>query len=213
MKLKFIIPAITVALLASGCSGDTGAESDQALYETFKNPGAQWRGKPFWAWNGRLEKDELMRQLGVFRDMGMGGAFMHSRVGLQTEYLGSEWFDLTNAVADSAARMDLEAYLYDEDRWPSGSAGGMVTLDNPNLRMNFVELFTMPAADFRWDSDSILAAFACRLDGINYSNLKRIYPDTPEKEYEDMTVLKFLHRTHSGTDVYNGGTYIDVFNP
>lgn len=105
MKLKFIIPAITVALLASGCSGDTGAESDQALHETFKNPGAQWRGKPFWAWNGRLEKDELMRQLGVFRDMGMGGAFMHSRVGLQTEYLGSEWFDLTNAVADSAARM------------------------------------------------------------------------------------------------------------
>ena len=71
----------------------------------------------------------------------------------------------------------------------------------------------MPTADFRWDSDSILAAFACRLDGINYSNLKRIYPDTPEKEYEDMTVLKFLHRTHSGTDVYNGGTYIDVFNP
>lgn len=213
MKLKFIIPAITVALLASGCSGDTGAESDQALYETFKNPGAQWRGKPFWAWNGRLEKDELMRQLGVFRDMGMGGAFMHSRVGLQTEYLGSEWFDLTNAVADSAARMGLEAYLYDEDRWPSGSAGGMVTLDNPHLRMNFVELFTTPAADFRWDSDSILAAFACRLDGINYSNLKRIYPDTPEKEYEDMTVLKFLHRTHSGTDVYNGGTYIDVFNP
>lgn len=29
MKLKFIIPAITVALLASGCSGDTGAESDK----------------------------------------------------------------------------------------------------------------------------------------------------------------------------------------
>ena len=27
-----------------------------ALYEKFQKPGAQWRGKPFWSWNGELEK-------------------------------------------------------------------------------------------------------------------------------------------------------------
>ena len=37
------------------------------------------------------------------RDMGLGGFFMHSRTGLATEYLGDEWFALTNACADEAA--------------------------------------------------------------------------------------------------------------
>lgn len=54
----------------------------------FQKPSAAWRGKPFWSWNGRLELDELIRQIHVLKDMGMGGFFMHSRIGLATEYLG-----------------------------------------------------------------------------------------------------------------------------
>lgn len=77
------------------------------------------------------------------RKWAWGGAFLHSRVGLKTEYLGPEWFDLTNAVVDEAARLGMEAYLYDEDRWPSGSAGGMVTVDT-SLRMKYLILETSP---------------------------------------------------------------------
>ena len=96
-------------MLLAGC-GSNGSEqpptlSDDSLCATFRDPGNEWRGKPFWSWNGRLEKDELIRQLHVFKEMGMGGAFLHSRVGLKTEYLGPEWFDLTNAVVDEAAAM------------------------------------------------------------------------------------------------------------
>ena len=177
MKRLFLWSSVAAVMLLAGC-GSNGSEqpptlSDDSLYATFRDPGNEWRGKPFWSWNGRLEKDELIRQLHVFKEMGMGGAFLHSRVGLKTEYLGPEWFDLTNAVVDEAARLGMEAYLYDEDRWPSGSAGGMVTED-PALRMNFVELQTMPAEQFRWDNDSIVSAFACDLDGIDYSNLQRL---------------------------------------
>ena len=48
---------------------------------------------------------------------------MHSRTGLVTEYLGDEWFDLINLCADEAERLGMEAWIYDEDRWPSGTAG------------------------------------------------------------------------------------------
>ena len=95
------------------------------IEDEFKNPGAEWRGKPFWSWNGKLEKDELLRQIDVMKDMGMGGFFMHSRTGLETEYLGEEWFELINACADYAESIGMEAWLYDEDRWPSGLAGRM----------------------------------------------------------------------------------------
>jgi hypothetical protein len=44
----------------------------------FKSPGAKWRGKLFWSWNGELEKKELLRQIDILKEMGMGGYFMHS---------------------------------------------------------------------------------------------------------------------------------------
>ena len=47
-------------MLLAGC-GSNGSEqpptlSDDSLYATFRDPGNEWRGKPFWSWNGRLEK-------------------------------------------------------------------------------------------------------------------------------------------------------------
>ncbi|MBO7406325.1 MAG: glycoside hydrolase, partial [Clostridia bacterium] len=99
------------------------------LLNEFKAPGVAYRGKPFWSWNGELEKDELIRQTHVMKEMGFGGYFMHSRAGLITEYLGDDWFDMINAVAHESEKIGMEAWLYDEDRWPSGSAGGKVTVD------------------------------------------------------------------------------------
>lgn len=63
------------------------------IEQLFQNPTAEWRGKPFWSWNGKLEKEEILRQIDVLEQMGMGGYFCHSRTGLITEYLGDEWFD------------------------------------------------------------------------------------------------------------------------
>ena len=86
---------------------------DKKVFDTFKSPGVEWRGKPFWAWNGDLKKEELIRQVGVMKKMGFGGYFMHSRCGLITEYLGDEWFELTNAVADAGTKAGMENWLYD----------------------------------------------------------------------------------------------------
>jgi len=38
--------------------------------EQFKTPGVKWRGKPFWSWNGKLGKEELLRQIHVLKEMG-----------------------------------------------------------------------------------------------------------------------------------------------
>ena len=114
--------------------------------ELFKNPTAEYRGKPFWSWNGKLEKSELLRQIEVFRQMGMGGYFCHSRIGLETEYLGNEWFDLINSCAEKGASLGMETWLYDEDRWPSGIAGGMVTKHREN-RMKFLRMTVLESCE------------------------------------------------------------------
>ena len=118
------------------------------LREVFRNPPSAFRGKPFWAWNGKLEEAELRRQIGVLQEMGLGGGFMHSRVGLSTAYLSDEWFRLVAAVADECGKRGMEAWLYDEDRWPSGAAGGLVTKDR-RYSLRFLECAVVEPSDYR----------------------------------------------------------------
>ncbi|MFD0717368.1 hypothetical protein [Paenibacillus sp. GCM10027626] len=182
----------------------------QQLIEDFKNPPAAYRGKPFWAWNGKLEKEELIRQIHIMKEMGFGGFFMHSRVGLETEYLGDEWFDLINACTDEGTKLGMEAWLYDEDRWPSGTAGGLVT-ENPAHRMKKLALKMMDGSDFRWHDDWI-AAFAASVDGITLHKYRSIDETTPKAQYENETVLAFRIEEMAASSFYNGYTYLDTLS-
>ncbi|MBR4957282.1 MAG: hypothetical protein IKZ31_05945, partial [Lentisphaeria bacterium] len=55
-------------------------------------PPAICRGTLFWGWNARLEEDELRRQIGLMQAAGLGGFFMHSRIGLEIPYLSEDFF-------------------------------------------------------------------------------------------------------------------------
>ena len=188
----------------------------QELFEQFQNPGAAWRGKPFWSWNGELERDELIRQSHVLGEMGFGGYFMHSRSGLITEYLGDEWFDLINSTADAGEKEGLEVWLYDEDRWPSGSAGGKVSAD-PQYRMKSLTLFETPVEKFVWDDD-ILCAFTGVVapDGISlteYSLLEKGQSVEADRSVGgDRKVLVFRIVPDAPNSNYNGNTYIDTMS-
>ena len=38
----------------------------------FKDPGADYRSKPFWSWNGKMEEKELFRQLDILKKWDSG---------------------------------------------------------------------------------------------------------------------------------------------
>jgi hypothetical protein len=199
------------SFLYGGCAAmKSRSPARDVLYERFQEPGPEYRGKPFWSWNGQLKQDELIRQIHVIKEMGFGGFFMHSRTGLATEYLGDEWFDLTNACADVAEKLGLEAWLYDEDRWPSGTAGGLVTKE-PKFRLKYMRLTTVPGREFGW-KDGIYAAFACDLNGLDFSHCTRIKNDTPASAYADKTILVFTIEEMAKGSFYNGYTYADTMN-
>ena len=80
----------------------------------------------FWSLNDSLQADEMRRQLALFKEGGFGGAFFHSRPGLLTPYLSEEWFEMMKVGVDECRKLGLEAWFYDEDKWPSGFAGGIV---------------------------------------------------------------------------------------
>jgi hypothetical protein len=106
-------------------------------HELFQNPGNEYRGTPFWAWNTKITKTHIENTLSELKEMGMGGAHIHSRTGLDVPYLGEEFMDLVKYTHEYAKDKDMLTWLYDEDRWPSGAAGGLVTKDE-EYRIRFL---------------------------------------------------------------------------
>jgi len=99
------------------------------LEEKFKQAGQDgqpFRGAPFWSWNDDLDPRELSRQVAEMKRGGLGGHFMHARIGLITPYLSPQWMECIRATVEASAKVGMDAWLYDEDCWPSGSAGGRV---------------------------------------------------------------------------------------
>lgn len=99
----------------------------QSLADTLKEPKLEYRPIPFWSWNEKLESKELQRQIKLMKQSGVGGYFMHARGGLQTEYLEEPWFESIQVGIETGKSVGLHPWVYDEEGWPSGFAGGKVT--------------------------------------------------------------------------------------
>lgn len=177
----------------------------------FKSPGPDFRGAPFWAWNAKLEPEELIRQIRLMKEMGLGGFFMHARVGLNTEYLGKEWFECVKACIAEAEKLGMNAWLYDEDRWPSGAAGSFVTRED---RFKQKELYPelLENMEQSCGEGNTLAWYAVRLDGMKMISFHRIENPSETVLPPGGKLLRCCWRYAEKSSWFNGETYLDTMN-
>lgn len=176
--------------------------------QTFRNPPQAYREIPFWSWNDRLDPDELRRQIRLMREGGWGGFFMHSRVGLRTPYLGPDWLACVRAAVDEARSCGLQAWLYDEDKWPSGYAGGASITGNPEHRAQ--RLVCKIDARPNLVAERIATFRAREAGGV----LQDICPDpAPRLTHEDDRLIQFYPAVMAlGNQIFNDYTYVDLLN-
>lgn len=103
--------------------------------------------KPFWSWNDKLRKEELVSQIELMKESGIEGFFMHARGGLKTEYMGDDWFDCIKACMDKADELNMEAWAYDENGWPSGFANGAVPKKGVDFQQKKLETAILNKGD------------------------------------------------------------------
>lgn len=179
-------------------------------FKNFLTPPNDYKGMPFWCWNGKLDKKNLLKQLKDFKEMGMDSVFFHSRTGLETPYLEDEWFDLINACAEKTKELGMKAWIYDEDRWPSGTAGGRVT-ENPDYRLHFIRATLIPSNEFDKNKlpSNMVAMYCTDMEGMEFCNLSAFAADdTPNGN----TVIVFSIEQMKQSSNYNGYTYVDTMN-
>lgn len=94
----------------------------------FHRPGMAY----FWVLNDRVDWAEVERQLQAFAAAeDLTALCLHPTSGVP--YGGDEWFDFIGRICRRAAELNLRIWLYDEDPFPSGNAGGRITAEHPGL--------------------------------------------------------------------------------
>ncbi len=114
---------------------------ERALPRVFSSPPTAYRPAPLLVFNdeheGRAGERRISEVLEGHRRVGYGGVFLHPRPGLITEYLSPRWFDLVRHAVRECRRLGLTPYLYDENSYPSGFAGGHVGGRVPEARSRY----------------------------------------------------------------------------
>ncbi|GAP05235.1 hypothetical protein ATHL_00065 [Anaerolinea thermolimosa] len=183
----------------------------EQIRKDFLTPPATFRGAPFWSWNDRLQVDELVRQVQDMKAHGMGGFFMHSREGLETPYMGPEWMECIRQTVQAARQAGMYAWLYDEDRWPSGFAGGLVPARGGDAFrakiLSVEECSSLPP-----DADEALALFAAVIDGSEIRAARRL--TSAQEQLQPGEVALIFRREISGpSEWFNDDAYADNLNP
>lgn len=101
--------------------------------QKFQTPPEDCSLAPFWFLNGDLTDEELVFQLKEMKDKGVDECVLHARKGLTVPYLSEEWFYKIGVILKEMKSLGMRAWIYDEDNWPSGYAGGRVVKDNPEF--------------------------------------------------------------------------------
>ncbi|MCP4313642.1 MAG: hypothetical protein GY790_20505 [Bacteroidetes bacterium] len=120
----------------SGCQGTfpekvSPISNFSELEELFADPPADYRSAPLWDWNTRITREGIDFHLSQFKEAGIGGVFVHPRPGLITEYLSDEWFELFDYTVQKGKELGMNVWIYDENSYPSGFAGGHVPAEMP----------------------------------------------------------------------------------
>lgn len=187
--------------------------------EKLEKPGKNYRSAPFWAWNEKINEQETKFQIQEMDEKGMGGFFIHSREGLETAYLSEEWMKQAGIAVQEAKKRDMEVWIYDDDKWPSGCAGGMVSHLNPKEYSSkglTMELLTQEEVQDKENLElgkeyvdgKILGIYTIQTEGHRIVSLKKGIEKSENSE------ILILRREISGnSEWYNGYAPTDNLNP
>ncbi len=181
----------------------------QQLRQGFTDPPADFRPMPLWVWNDEMSAARIEEMLQQYKQQGFGGAFVHPRPGLITEYLGADWFKAWRQAMNAGKQLGLRVNIYDENSYPSGFAGGHVPSRAPDTASQYVSAEPdLPASAV--STNPINVAFFAGPKG-DTKNLRRVHSRQEVNEGE--TVTAFRLRRASGNPWTGEFPYVDLTNP
>jgi hypothetical protein len=212
-SLKYFFLAVTAGtVLLTGCKkilvNEVKINDFTSLTSEFKAPSAEYTTAPFFVWNYKITKEEIDNYMNDFKNSGSSQVFIHPRPGLITEYLSDEWFELYKYTVDKGKELGMKVWIYDENSYPSGFAGGHVPDQMPE---SFNQGQGLAMKEFETLPDTAEKYYLClKEENGSFINI------TSSVENEKGQKGKYLlfSKTFNGkSDWFGGFTYVDLLYP
>ena len=184
-----------------------GALDSIRIKKLFAHPPRRFSSAPLWVWNDMLTEDQIVSTMHDLAGQNVKQVFVHPRPGLMTPYLSDDWFRLWKVALREAERLDMNVWIYDENSYPSGFAGGLVPEVMPEARglgLHFSEVKSPPKVD-----ENILAVYRLTDDG--YENVTEKI--TMNQSLPDGRYLVGSIRLAPSSGWFGGKFYVDLLSP
>ena len=194
-------------LLLSIAGATNAADDSTTAKALFKNPSRDFSTGPLWVWNDLLTEHQIRETLQDLARQKVKQVWVHPRPGLMTPYLSEDWFRLWKVSLEEARRLDMNVWIYDENSYPSGFAGGFVPRAMPESRGRGLTFRSEKSAP-KW-SENLVGVY--RLAGTNFDNVTasvKASENLPDGEYLVATEVR-----DQNNGWHAGGPYVNLLSP
>ncbi|MBN2022333.1 MAG: hypothetical protein JW809_06020 [Pirellulales bacterium] len=136
IRSRFVCAAfLLISVLFAVVAGIPARGADSASVKAqFAHPSRDYSSGPLWTWNDLLTEEQIVGTMEDLASQQVKQVWVHPRPGLMTPYLEKDWFRLWRRALAEAERLDMNVWIYDENSYPSGFAGGLVPEAMPESR-------------------------------------------------------------------------------
>src|SRR5664279_2746721 len=212
--LTFIKRSVILVLLAGiiilcPCKKNVTSEVKVPDFTTlssqFNEPSAEYTTAPFFVWDGQITTEDIDKDLLSFKNAGSSQVIIHPRPGLINEYLSENWFSLYKHAVEKGKELGMNIWIYDENSYPSGFAGGHVPDEMPESYnkgqgLNMTRFETLP--------DTCNKYYLClKEENGDYSDITSLLQNEKGKAGK---YLLFSKTYNAKSDWYGGFSYVDL---
>ena len=178
------------------------------LSSQFSEPPREYTTAPFFVWNAEITRDEIDKFMEGFKKAGSSQVFIHPRPGLITEYLSENWFELYQYTVEKGKELGMDVWIYDENSYPSGFAGGHVPDEMPE---SYNQGQGLEMTRFETLPDTCEKFFLClKEENGSYTDITSSLSSEKGKTGK---YLLFSKTYNEKSDWYGGFSYVDLLLP
>ena len=122
--------------------GQTAGVSEEELYPQFSEPDKNLTTKPLWFWNTDLDSMTTDQVREIVRESYLQSGY--TGFGIlpywMDDYMSEKYFELYEAALDEGSKYGMQFSLYDENGFPSYTAGGLFAEKYPELTAKRLDL-------------------------------------------------------------------------
>lgn len=213
--MRKLVVLIMSSIFLNACVSENKVETDSSitsstqLKELFADPPSEYRSAPLWDWNEQISEEGIDFQMKEFKKAGIGGVFVHPRPGLLTEYLSEDWFHLFDYTVQKGKELGMKVWIYDENSYPSGFAGGHVPAEMPDSYQHGTGLSMEIQQQLNVVVSDTLAVILKKTD-TGFENITSI----ANQENGSQGTYYIFRKTYPGKSPWYGGySYVDLLYP